>query len=179
MGISFIITNCAFYLFILSSSTCIDAQVLTTPVPKQCKRAANCTALTQSTCLGVKLPYTSTSTDLAWDSSTQQEIQEKLTLWGGLRNAPKCWEVIQPLLCAVYMPRCENDTIELISKDICEKTRGPCKIVETYQGAWPEFLKCGQSHFRSDCKSVSRLISFCCCCFRVWCFFCQCWTPLL
>lgn len=59
----------------------------------------------------------------------------------GLRNAPRCWAVIQPLLCAVYMPKCENGKVELPSQTLCQATRRPCSIVEQERG-WPNFLKC-------------------------------------
>lgn len=59
----------------------------------------------------------------------------------GLRNAPRCWAVIQPLLCAVYMPKCENGKVELPSQNLCQATRRPCSIVEQERG-WPSFLKC-------------------------------------
>lgn len=61
----------------------------------------------------------------------------------GLRNAPRCWSVIQPLLCAVYMPKCENGRVELPSQSLCLATRRPCSIVDQERG-WPNFLKCDQ-----------------------------------
>ena len=68
----------------------------------------------------------------------------------GLRNAPRCWAVIQPLLCAVYMPKCENDRVELPSRTLCQATRGPCAIVERERG-WPDFLRCTPDHFPEGC----------------------------
>lgn len=68
----------------------------------------------------------------------------------GLRNAPRCWAVIQPLLCAVYMPKCENDRVELPSRTLCQATRGPCAIVERERG-WPDFLRCMPDHFPEGC----------------------------
>ena len=73
----------------------------------------------------------------------------------GLRNAPRCWAVIQPLLCAVYMPKCENDRVELPSRTLCQATRGPCAIVERERG-WPDFLRCTPDHFPEGCP-VSAL----------------------
>lgn len=54
---------------------------------------------------------------------------------------PRCWAVIQPLLCAVYMPKCENDRVELPSRTLARPPRGPCAIVERERG-WPDFLRC-------------------------------------
>jgi hypothetical protein len=112
-------------------------------------------------CLGVQLPYMETSLIYANDSMTLENVQEKLILWSALKNVPQCWAVIQPFLCAIYMPSCnstvnvtENSTIttvNLISKDLCERTRSPCKIVSSTKG-WPSFLQCDRSYFQSGCK---------------------------
>lgn len=74
----------------------------------------------------------------------------------GLRNAPRCWSVIQPLLCAVYMPKCENGRVELPSQSLCLATRRPCSIVEQERG-WPNFLKC--DHFPVGCL-VSVIVAY-------------------
>ena len=49
--------------------------------------------------------------------------------WQNLKSVPKCWAVIQPFLCALYMPRCENGTVELPSQ-VC-KIILKCKKVES------------------------------------------------
>ncbi|KAB1276732.1 Smoothened-like protein [Camelus dromedarius] len=77
----------------------------------------------------------------------------------GLRNAPRCWAVIQPLLCAVYMPKCENDRVELPSRTLCQATRGPCAIVERERG-WPDFLRCTPDHFPEGCPNEVQNIKF-------------------
>ncbi len=73
-------------------------------------------------------------------------------LFPGLRNAPRCWAVIQPLLCAIYMPKCENGKVELPSQHLCQATRKPCSIVERERG-WPNFLKCeNKEQFPKGCQ---------------------------
>ncbi|XP_019364887.1 PREDICTED: smoothened homolog, partial [Gavialis gangeticus] len=79
--------------------------------------------------------------------------------WAGLRNAPRCWDVIQPLLCAVYMPKCEDGKVELPSQTLCQATRGPCTIVERERG-WPDFLKCGLDRFPEGCPNEVQNIKF-------------------
>ncbi|XP_029969459.1 protein smoothened [Salarias fasciatus] len=123
----------------------------------QCKKTSTCEALKYNTCLGSPLPYTHTSLVLAEDSSTQEEAFEKLTMWSGLRNAPRCWSVIQPLLCAVYMPKCENGRVELPSQSLCLATRQPCSIVDRERG-WPGFLKCDQ--FPVGCSNEVQKLKF-------------------
>lgn len=92
-------------------------------------------------CLGELLPYQFTSTILAEDSTNQKEIQNNLKLWEGLRFLPKCWSVLQPLLCQIYVPKCENSTITPPCREQCLATRKPCSVVERYK-EWPEFLTC-------------------------------------
>lgn len=74
----------------------------------------------------------------------------------GLRNAPRCWSVIQPLLCAVYMPKCENGRVELPSQSLCLATRRPCSIVDQERG-WPNFLKCDQFPVGCSVRAVAAL----------------------
>ncbi|XP_037315713.2 protein smoothened [Pungitius pungitius] len=122
-----------------------------------CKKHSTCEALRYNTCLGSPLPYTHTSLALADDSGTQEEAFEKLTMWSGLRNAPRCWSVIQPLLCAIYMPKCENGRVELPSQSLCLATRGPCSIVDQERG-WPGFLKCDK--FPQGCSNEVQKLKF-------------------
>uniref|UniRef100_A0AAQ4PZ05 Protein smoothened n=1 Tax=Gasterosteus aculeatus aculeatus TaxID=481459 RepID=A0AAQ4PZ05_GASAC len=122
-----------------------------------CKKHSTCEALKYNTCLGSPLPYTHTSLALAEDSGTQEEAFEKLTMWSGLRNAPRCWSVIQPLLCAIYMPKCENGRVELPSQSLCLATRGPCSIVDQERG-WPGFLKCDK--FPQGCSNEVQKLKF-------------------
>uniref|UniRef100_A0A3Q3JMI7 Protein smoothened n=1 Tax=Monopterus albus TaxID=43700 RepID=A0A3Q3JMI7_MONAL len=121
-----------------------------------CKKTTTCEALKYNACLGSSLPYTHTSLILAEDSSTQEEAFEKLTMWS-LRNAPRCWSVIQPLLCAVYMPKCENGRVELPSQSLCLATRRPCSIVDQERG-WPNFLKCDK--FPVGCSNEVQKLKF-------------------
>lgn len=129
------------------------------PLLSRCGRAAPCEPLRYNVCLGSALPYGATSTLLAGDSDSQEEAHGKLVLWSGLRNAPRCWAVIQPLLCAVYMPKCENDRVELPSRTLCQATRGPCAIVERERG-WPDFLRCTPDHFPEGCPNEVQNIKF-------------------
>ncbi|XP_026877431.2 smoothened homolog [Electrophorus electricus] len=125
-----------------------------------CKKTSTCEMLKSNTCLGSPLPYTHTSLVLAEDSETQEEAFEKLAMWSGLRNAPRCWAVIQPLLCAVYMPKCENGKVELPSQLLCQSTRKPCSIVEQERG-WPSFLKCEhKDKFPVGCQNEVQKIRF-------------------
>ncbi|XP_069485680.1 protein smoothened [Ambystoma mexicanum] len=125
----------------------------------RCKKTATCEALKYNVCLGSTLPYGLTSIALAEDSSSQEDANQKLLLWSGLRNAPRCWDVIQPLLCAVYMPKCESGKVELPSQGLCQATRGPCAIVERERG-WPDFLKCSNPSFPEGCMNEVQNIKF-------------------
>lgn len=138
----------------IANSTCIKKQV------------TSCISLPSNpTCLGASLSavsgFTHTSTVFANDSSTLDEVTEKLKLWSGLKAAPKCWEVIQPFLCSVYMPRCNSTdlTVERPSRELCLKTRTPCDIVRKISG-WPFFLDCNQLDIFSANCTVCSLFYF-------------------
>ncbi|XP_052085456.1 smoothened homolog [Mytilus californianus] len=112
-----------------------------------------CESLGNTTsCLGATLTFTQTSLEFA-DSSTLSSVNEKLKLWEGLKYVPECWSLVQPFLCSVYLPKCEVGKVELPSKELCKKIKSPCKIVEIYHGAWPDFLDCDESHFVTGCPS--------------------------
>lgn len=79
-------------------------------------------------------------------------LQEKLRLWQGLRHIPKCWAVIQPFLCAVYMPKCEDEQVDLPSQEMCKMTMGPCRLLYNDKN-FPSFLKCDDlTRFPPMCK---------------------------
>lgn len=59
-----------------------------------CVRKGKCEKLSNRTCLGVKLPYETSSVDLT-DYQYQHEVWERLENYRALRHVPKCWAVIQ------------------------------------------------------------------------------------
>ncbi|EDO40119.1 predicted protein [Nematostella vectensis] len=100
-----------------------------------------CEPLKEQTCLGEKLDYHYTTTELVTDSSSQDQVKKNLEKWEGLKFLPKCWEVLQPFLCQIYKPKCKNGSVELPCREQCFATRKPCSVVESYR-RWPEFLRC-------------------------------------
>ncbi|XP_041360515.1 smoothened homolog [Gigantopelta aegis] len=121
-----------------------------------CQRQnTSCIALNSTLCMGVKLPFTHTSLMFANDSATLDDVTDKLYLWSGLQNVPQCWAVVQPYLCSVYLPKCDDNTmvLEYPSREVCERTRGPCKIVDNYNKGWPDFLQCDQPYFKTNCET--------------------------
>ena len=46
----------------------------------------------------------------------------------------------------------------LPSVELCEQTRKPCKVVETYSG-WPDFLQCNNTNFPSGCSIGVSMLS--------------------
>lgn len=119
-----------------------------------CLYPARCIPLGENNlCLGVAVSYTHTSPDLVNSTATLEDVQRNLLTWSALQAVPRCWDAIQPLLCAVFMPKCEETQaqVEMYSRDLCLKTREPCRIVTKYNdGGWPEFLDCDQPHFTPD-----------------------------
>lgn len=126
---------------------------------RYCQRSAKCTVLKNATCMGAKLPYHSSTLELT-NLTSEEQVQEKLQLYQYLRYVPKCWAVIQPFLCALYMPKCVNDVVDLPSKEMCKITLGPCKIIYD-AGIFPEFLRCDDERlFPSKCKNDIHELKF-------------------
>ncbi|KAF5296626.1 hypothetical protein FQA39_LY12454 [Lamprigera yunnana] len=124
-----------------------------------CRRPAKCESLNYTTCMGSKLPYSSTSLDLT-NSTSQENVQEKLQIYKHLRYIPKCWAVIQPFLCALFLPKCVNDSVDLPSKEMCKITLKPCKVVYD-SGLFPDFIKCDdKTLFPSQCKNDIHEVKF-------------------
>lgn len=145
------------FLLLYGVDTLETANVNTSPpILKHCSLPVkSCEPLQKQTCLGTVLPYTHTSVVLANDSVSQEEAQHRLDLWSRLASVPRCWEVVQPLLCSIYLPFCNASKITRPSFEQCEKTREPCKIVYRSYG-WPDFLKCEASHFVTGCKVSTK-----------------------
>ncbi|KZC04568.1 PREDICTED: protein smoothened [Dufourea novaeangliae] len=128
--------------------------------PLNCRRPAKCVELEKNTCMGTRLPYTSTTLDLIPEHITQDMIEERLHVLQALRHIPKCWAVVQPLLCSIFMPKCINDTVDLPSQEMCKIVSGPCRIVFN-QTIWPNFIKCENTElFPKLCKNDIRELKF-------------------
>lgn len=117
--------------------------------------------MNHSTCLGVKLPYSSTSTDLILDADTPEEAQERLHSWLGLKKVPKCWAAIQPLLCALYMPNCENNNLHLPPQEMCKLIENHCQILKI-ENSWPPEFNCENETLYPPklCKNDLRELKF-------------------
>jgi Fz domain len=135
---------------------------------------ATCVPLVGSECFGASLPYHySAPGSFVPEIANLTNVSEHLKLWSALRSVPQCWEVIQPLLCAVYIPRCQIMTVstsghnvstggmtmvQMPSRELCEVVQTPCRVIELY-GGWPSYLRCDRPHFNKGC-SVSSYFSF-------------------
>lgn len=106
------------------------------------RKVAMCSNLSRSNakCFGTDLGYNSIHLT---NGQSYEDVQNVLTAHKALRYVPKCWENIQPLLCAYYLPECRQDLnntnkhqsnlnlIDLIPKKICLKARDNCKIISS------------------------------------------------
>ncbi|XP_066597642.1 protein smoothened [Prorops nasuta] len=125
-----------------------------------CRRPARCIQMQKNTCMGTKLPYSTTTLDLIPEYTTQESVEEKLYLLQGLRHIPKCWTVVQPFLCSLFMPKCINNTVYLPSEEICKLVSGPCRILFNHT-IWPSFIKCDNTElFPRLCKNDIRELKF-------------------
>ncbi|KAH9633252.1 hypothetical protein HF086_006854 [Spodoptera exigua] len=129
---------------------------------KSCVREARCETLNKTSCLGTKLPYDKTSVHLTFFEN-QYQIQTQLELYRELINVPNCWAVIQPLLCATFMPKCERilgrDMVFLPSYEMCKITMEPCSILYN-TSYFPSFLKCNETLFPPNCENTMRELKF-------------------
>lgn len=121
-----------------------------------------CEEIKSKQCLGTNLPYQSTTLNLT-SSYSQEESFELLYSYQALRHVPKCWAVIQPFLCAVFLPKCEliNGTsyVYLPSLEMCKITMEPCRIMYN-TSYFPDFLKCNENRFPSKCNNDVREMKF-------------------
>ncbi|CAG7784874.1 unnamed protein product, partial [Allacma fusca] len=121
----------------------------------------DCMNLTQekswgpNTCFGVMLPYTETSNELVNANFTLKQIRSEMTRWEeGLKSLPRCWAVVQPLLCSFFMPKCHEKKIDLPSQELCKISRNPCRVIEESLKEWPAFLRCDDlDKFAPNCKN--------------------------
>ncbi|KAJ3653499.1 hypothetical protein Zmor_012748 [Zophobas morio] len=126
---------------------------------KYCQKPAKCQQLNYTTCMGIKLPYYSTTLELT-DLTSQESVQEKLDHYEYLRYMPKCWAVIQPFLCALYMPKCENGKVDMPSREMCQLTLKPCKMFYN-SSVFPKFLNCDDERiFSSNCTNDVQGLRF-------------------
>ncbi|XP_011634668.1 LOW QUALITY PROTEIN: protein smoothened, partial [Pogonomyrmex barbatus] len=123
-----------------------------------CRRPAKCIPLSKSTCMGTKLPYTSTTLDLISERVTQDIIEvDEFTI---APLTPKCWAVVLPFLCSIFMPKCINDTVELPSQEMCKMVSGPCRMLMNHT-IWPSFAKCDNTKlFPRLCQNDVRELKF-------------------
>lgn len=95
--------------------------------------------------------------------NNQHQIQNQLELYTHLINVPKCWAVIQPLLCATFMPKCETvlgqDMVYLPSFEMCNVTMEPCAILYN-TSYFPSYLKCNETLFPPKCDNAAREMKF-------------------
>ncbi|XP_030384342.1 protein smoothened [Scaptodrosophila lebanonensis] len=131
----------------------------------QCVRHGRCIPVDPeySTCFGIKLPYNYTSLDLT-DFYKKEKLNEVLSGYhASLRHVPKCWAVIQPFLCAVFKPKCEEingkEMVYLPSLEMCRITLEPCRVLYNTT-FFPKFLRCNETLFPSKCSNDVREMKF-------------------
>lgn len=88
---------------------------------------------------------------------------KRLEQYRALRHVPKCWAVIQPFLCAVFLPKCERihrqDYLYLPSYEMCRITAEPCRLLYN-TSFFPDFLKCNETLYPPRCNNEVRELKF-------------------
>ena len=116
-----------------------------------CKKPVNsCSSDIDSvTCFGTRLPYSSSGPPLTNSSSVDD--------WSGLSLVPACWATVQPLLCAVFHPRCDSNVTQLVPRLLCTAAVRPCQVVTSVLPVLPDWLDCDNDNIFSDqCDQDSR-----------------------
>ncbi|XP_044587253.1 protein smoothened-like [Cotesia glomerata] len=110
---------------------------------KDCIRPVECVRMKTPDCLTVTLPYSMSSNGIVKRYyKTEDEIQAKLhELQTSLQYIPRCWKVVQPLLCMIFRPQCLNNHVVLPSQETCRRIEEPCRLVFD-ELIWPKFINC-------------------------------------
>ena len=122
-----------------------------------------CLRLQNKTCFTSDLTYSFTTSILV---SGHSDSNKDLKLWENLKHVPKCWDAIRPVLCAVYLPRCDYDgtinksLVQLPKKKMCDFMKGPCKIVEELN-LWPIYLNCNYYYYSEGCHVSASVNADC------------------
>ena len=95
-------------------------------------------------CYGTKLPHS-----VSGPALTNRSREED---WAGLSLVPACWASVQPLLCAVFHPKCSPDTSHafLVPRLLCRAAVRPCRVVTDTLSHVPDFLDCSNDQIFSD-----------------------------
>lgn len=126
-------------------------------------RLAKCEKLQSATCFGAKVAWPFTSIQLSNEASQANSTQMLYQLEAS-RFVPGCWAVVQPFLCAVYMPKCirstDRDYVYLPSLEMCRVTYEPCRIL--YENDFfPRHLQCNRHVFPCEnCTNAVRELKF-------------------
>jgi len=106
----------------------------------------------QATCFGAKIPYSATSFQLSPNTTNSfKETAKLLRQYANLKASPRCWEVVQPFLCSVFLPKCEENKINLPPSTLCNLAKDSCQSV--YNMGWPQYLHCSNDRiFQDKCE---------------------------
>ncbi len=128
----------------LAQSLVLSEDVIPSLSEVDCSKSTDCDLLPENaTCFDTTLPYNSVSFSFTGLQNKWNTIS-RLNDWSVLKSVPKCWAVIQPLLCAVYLPKCEDGRVNKVPRQLCSVVQNPCRIV-TAEKEWPSFLDCNNA----------------------------------
>ncbi|RXG71020.1 Protein smoothened [Armadillidium vulgare] len=119
----------------------LSSRLYTSGKRNECWKEARCEPLEEHTCFGVNLPYTHTSLALSGLPS-QRAAREALEYMTALKNLPHCWSVVQPFLCAILFPQCNESST--VSRDLHFNTTGQCSaplISTSNENLWVDGIR--------------------------------------
>lgn len=99
--------------------------------PDKCTVTApsSCVKMESSLCLDATLTYNYTY-PYFWKTD-QSSIHEYLnSTFSSMRKVPRCWTLLESLLCPVFFPKCDENRIALPSHEMCRNLNTSCKLIE-------------------------------------------------
>lgn len=141
-------------MFVYCMCTVIAIGITSVTKAEPCYETTDtCIPVNETMCLTTKLSFNTTSLMYTNNTISLEEIKAHLDAWSHLKQVPECWNIIQPFLCSVYLPKCDSkkQRAEKPNRELCERVKGPCEVVTRYNGSWPWFLDCSQWFYASSC----------------------------
>ncbi|MFH4974311.1 hypothetical protein AB6A40_001020 [Gnathostoma spinigerum] len=110
-------------------------------------------------CFGIPITYNYT-----YDNAIERELLPRYEV---LKNFPRCWSAIGPLLCAVLYRPCSVrkymememdkpgliELWQLIRRSVCYHAKNECSFL-LKEGLWPEIINCSQLNVNSTRRRI-------------------------
>ncbi|KAH0534381.1 hypothetical protein KQX54_003508 [Cotesia glomerata] len=141
-----------FCLTSIASSSYLDSQNFYNH-EKECIKKTVCNPIDSTDNFCGTLPYSMTTSDLLPDNEKSFKMKSKrFRELQAAKYFPVCWEALQPLVCALYNPKCVNGSFRVPGFKMCMKAVIACEPIREHP-IWPEFIDCNnKTLFPRSCE---------------------------